>query len=123
MKILLSWLNEYADFGADVDALAAAMTSLGLVVDDVEHVGATIDGVVTARVLRMESHPDAARVHRVYVDTGHWTVRSRFGVRNGNGHACAEIVAFHPGKSSQKSWRRASDWRSAMAVSVKRSQP
>ena len=70
MKILLSWLNEYADFGTDVDALAAAMTSLGLVVEDVDHIGATVDGVVTARVLRTESHPDAARVHRVYVDTG-----------------------------------------------------
>ena len=70
MKILLSWLNNYAEFGDDVDALAAAMTSLGLVVDDVEHIGATVDGVVTARVVRTEAHPDAARVHRVYVDTG-----------------------------------------------------
>jgi phenylalanyl-tRNA synthetase beta chain len=70
VKILLSWLNEYADFGTDVDALAAALTSLGLAVDDVEHVGATIDGVITARVVRTESHPDAARVHRVYVDAG-----------------------------------------------------
>ena len=36
------------------------------------------------------------------------TVRSRLGVRYGNGQACAAIVAFQPGKSSQKSWRRAS---------------
>ena len=61
MKILLSWLNDYAEFGDDVDALAAAMTSLGLAVDDVEHVGATVAGVVTARVVRTEAHPDAAR--------------------------------------------------------------
>ena len=46
------------------------MTSLGLAVDDVEHVGATVDGVVTARVVRTERHPDAAKVHRVYVDAG-----------------------------------------------------
>jgi len=70
MKILLSWLNNYAEFGDDVDALAAAMTSLGLAVDDVERVGATVDGVVTARVIRTQAHPDAARVHRVYLDTG-----------------------------------------------------
>ena len=70
MKILLSWLNDYAEFGDDVDGLATAMTSLGLVVDDVEHVGATVDGVVTARVVRTEPHPDAAKVHRVYVDAG-----------------------------------------------------
>ncbi|MGH9133203.1 MAG: phenylalanine--tRNA ligase subunit beta [Ilumatobacteraceae bacterium] len=70
MKILLSWLGEYADFGDDHAALAAALTSIGLAVDAVEHVGATVDGVVTARVVRTETHPDAARVHRVYVDTG-----------------------------------------------------
>jgi phenylalanyl-tRNA synthetase beta chain len=70
MKILLSWLNEYADFGEDVDALAPALTSLGLAVEDVDHIGATVEGVITARVVRTEAHPDAARVHRVYLDTG-----------------------------------------------------
>ena len=30
----------------------------------------TIDGVVTARVVRLEQHPDAAKVQRVYVDVG-----------------------------------------------------
>ncbi|HWM22348.1 MAG TPA: phenylalanine--tRNA ligase subunit beta [Ilumatobacteraceae bacterium] len=75
MKILLSWLNNYAEFGDDVDALATAMTSLGMAVDDVQHVGATVAGVVTARVVRTESHPDAAKVHRVYVDTGDGTER------------------------------------------------
>ena len=32
--------------------------------------GATVDGVITARVVRTERHPDAAKVHRVYVDAG-----------------------------------------------------
>jgi phenylalanyl-tRNA synthetase beta chain len=70
MKILLSWLNEYGDFGDDVARLSDALTSLGLAVEGVEHVGATVPGVVTARVVRTESHPDAAKVHRVYVDAG-----------------------------------------------------
>ena len=70
MKILLSWLNDYADFGDDAEALAASLTSLGLAVEEIVHVGATVPGVVTARVVRTERHPDAAKVHRVYVDTG-----------------------------------------------------
>ena len=75
MKILLSWLNEYGDFGDpaddDVDALADTMTSTRPARSTtIDHVGATVAGVVTARVLRTERHPDAAKVHRVYVDAG-----------------------------------------------------
>lgn len=75
MKILLSWLNDYGDFGdptdpEDVAAVSAALTSLGLEVESIEPVGDTVDGVVTARILRLQSHPDAAKVQRVYVDAG-----------------------------------------------------
>jgi phenylalanyl-tRNA synthetase beta chain len=70
MKILHSWLNDFADFGTDVDAIAASLTKLGLAVESVEQVGLPVKGVVVAKVLRTESHPDAAKVHRVYVDAG-----------------------------------------------------
>lgn len=75
MKVLLSWLNEYGDFAAPDDAaaverLAAVMTGLGLAVEDVVTVGDTVPGVVSARVVRLEQHPDAAKVQRVYVDAG-----------------------------------------------------
>lgn len=75
MKILLSWLNDYGDFGdpADADAVervADALTGLGLEVESTEQVGDTVEGVVTARILRLEAHPDAAKVQRVYVDAG-----------------------------------------------------
>ena len=42
---------------------------LGLPVEEVVRTGG-VDGVVTARVLRTERHPDAAKVQRVWVDTG-----------------------------------------------------
>ena len=70
MKILRSWLNEFANFGNDVDAIAASLTKLGLAVESVEQVGLPVKGVVVAKVLRTERHPDAAKVHRVYVDAG-----------------------------------------------------
>jgi phenylalanyl-tRNA synthetase beta chain len=70
MKILLSWLREYVAASDDADAIAAALTSLGLAVEAIDHLGASVPGVVTAKVLRTERHPDAAKVHRVYVDAG-----------------------------------------------------
>jgi phenylalanyl-tRNA synthetase beta chain len=75
MKILLSWLNDYGDFGDPTDAVAVqrvadALTSLGLEVESVDVIGETVDGVVAARINRLESHPDAAKVQRVYVDAG-----------------------------------------------------
>lgn len=75
MKIVHSWLNDLVPVGsADdqqrVDEVADAITHLGLHVEDVARVGSTVAGVVTARVVRTERHPDAAKVHRVYVDTG-----------------------------------------------------
>jgi phenylalanyl-tRNA synthetase beta chain len=75
MKVLLSWLNEFgpfADVASDdeVAAVAADLTSLGLAVESVDRVGAAVDGVITARVVRVETHPDAAKVRRVWVDAG-----------------------------------------------------
>ena len=75
MKIVLSWLNDLAPVGDDVDALTADLTQLGMQVEDVLHVGSTVPGVVTARVLRTERHPDAAKVHRVFVTTDDGTER------------------------------------------------
>ncbi len=75
MKLLLSWLNEYGDFAdpadpAAVERVAETMTALGMEIDGVDVVGETVPGVITARVLRLEQHPDAAKIQRVYVDAG-----------------------------------------------------
>ena len=75
MKILLSWLNEYGDFADPTDSAAVArvadaITALGLEVESVEAIGETVEGVVTAKINRLESHPDAAKVQRVHVTTG-----------------------------------------------------
>jgi phenylalanyl-tRNA synthetase beta chain len=70
MKIVHSWLNDLVAVGDDVPAIADAITHLGLAVENVERVGSTVPGVITARVLRTERHVDAAKVHRVFVDAG-----------------------------------------------------
>lgn len=77
MKLLQSWLVEYLDLPeaglfetSASDQIAEHLTSLGLAVEEMIIVGHSVDGVITAKVLRTESHPDAAKVHRVYVDAG-----------------------------------------------------
>lgn len=70
MKVLLSILRELADIPADADEVALALNNLGLAVDGMEHVGVPIDGVVTAKIVRTEKHPDADKVTRCFVDAG-----------------------------------------------------
>ena len=69
MNISLNWLREYVPLPDDVDLIAETLIGLGLEVSDTVHVGG-VPGVVTARVVRMERHPDAAKVIRVWVDQG-----------------------------------------------------
>ena len=70
MKILFSILREMADLPNDPDAVALALNSLGLAVEEMDVVGVPVPGVVTARIMRMEKHPDAAKVTRCFVDAG-----------------------------------------------------
>ena len=70
MKIIHSWLSDLVPVGDDVAAVAEVITHLGLAVEDVYTTGSTVPGVITAKVLRTERHPDAAKVHRVFVDAG-----------------------------------------------------
>jgi phenylalanyl-tRNA synthetase beta chain len=70
VKIVDSWLRDLVSLDAPTDSIADTLTHLGLAVDDVRVVGRSVPGVVTARVLRTERHPDAAKVHRVFVDAG-----------------------------------------------------
>jgi phenylalanyl-tRNA synthetase beta chain len=69
MRVSLNWLREYTPLPDDLDVLVDVCASLGLPVEDVMRTGG-VKGVVTARVARKERHPDAAKVIRVWVDTG-----------------------------------------------------
>ena len=71
MRIVRSWLAEYCDLKRLSDEkLGDLMTSLGMQVESMEIVGTPVAGVVVAKVLRTQRHPDAAKVHRVWVDAG-----------------------------------------------------
>jgi phenylalanyl-tRNA synthetase beta chain len=69
MKLSLNWLRDYVPLPDDTDVLAATLNGLGIEVSDVASVGG-VPGVVTARVVRAERHPDAAKVIRVWIEQG-----------------------------------------------------
>ena len=74
MKVLLSWLREFApDIDGDPAALSDVLSALGLTVEEMTVTGSVPDGVVLGRVLDLRSHPDADRIQVVEVDDGSGT--------------------------------------------------
>ena len=70
MRVPLSWLNDFAPFGTDAQATAAALTRLGMQVEEIIRVNDPVAGVIVAKVLQMAKHPNADRVGLVFVDVG-----------------------------------------------------
>jgi phenylalanyl-tRNA synthetase beta chain len=70
MKVLLSWLREFAPFEGDPAALGDVMSDLGMAVESIEHLGQGLDGVIVARVMALRPHPNADKIQLVDVDTG-----------------------------------------------------
>lgn len=70
MKVLLSWLREFAPIEGDPDAIGDQLSDLGLAVEEQFTVGSGLGGVVVARVLDVRAHPDADKIRLVDVDAG-----------------------------------------------------
>jgi len=69
MRISYKWLSEYLEL-PPVDELARRLTAVGLEVEAIERVGAGLSGVVAARILASERHPDAEKLSVTRVDIG-----------------------------------------------------
>ncbi len=70
MKVPLSWLREFVPVDLPVDELVDVMGGNGLEVDGVTYPGQGTDGVITAKVVSWEAHPDADKLRVVQVDHG-----------------------------------------------------
>ncbi len=73
MKISYNWLKDYLKCGLTPQEIADAMTSIGIEVDSVEEqeeIPGGLAGVVVARVLTCEMHPDSDHLHITTVDDG-----------------------------------------------------
>ena len=69
MRISLQWLSEFVDLPAP-EELARRLTAVGLEVEAVERAGSGLEGVVVARILSSEKHPDAEKLSVTTVDRG-----------------------------------------------------
>ncbi len=73
MNISYNWLKQYIDFDLSPEALAEALTSIGLEtggVDEVESVRGGLRGIVIGKVLTCVDHPDSDHLHITTVDLG-----------------------------------------------------
>ena len=70
MRVPLSWLTQFVDVSMELDELVEFIGRSGLEVDGVHSPGAGTRGVVTARVLHREPHPDADKLQVVRVTHG-----------------------------------------------------
>ncbi len=70
MKVLLSWLRDFAPFEGDPIALGEEMSDLGMAVEELERLGEGLEGVVVARVLETRPVEGANKIHLVTVDAG-----------------------------------------------------
>lgn len=69
MQVSLEWLSEFVDLPA-LEDLCHALTMAGIEVEEVHDPAAMVEGVVVARVVAIEKHPDADRLNVCRVDDG-----------------------------------------------------
>ncbi|HET8790538.1 MAG TPA: phenylalanine--tRNA ligase subunit beta, partial [Modicisalibacter sp.] len=70
MKFSEQWLREWVSPALSSEALAEQITMAGLEVDGLESVAAAFTGVVIAKVIAKEQHPDADKLNVCRVDDG-----------------------------------------------------
>ena len=73
MKLSYNWLKDYLKCDLDPQQIADAMTGIGIEVDGVEEteeIPGGLAGVVVAKVLECEPHPDSDHLHVTKVDAG-----------------------------------------------------
>ena len=70
MKFSENWLRQHVKTTASRDALAATLTAIGLEVEEMTVLGEALDGVVVARIVSAEKHPEADKLQVCQVDAG-----------------------------------------------------
>src|SRR3546814_13094124 len=74
MKFSENWLRQHVTTDATRDELAATLTAIGLEVEELMPLGEELDGVVVARIVSAEKHPEADSLQVCKVDAGNGTM-------------------------------------------------
>ena len=70
MKFNERWVREWVDPPIDTEALAARLTAIGLEVESVESVAASMKNIGVAEIVGVTPHPEADRLSLCEVDDG-----------------------------------------------------
>jgi phenylalanyl-tRNA synthetase beta chain len=92
MKFSENWLRQHVPTAATREQLAATLTAIGLEVEEVTALGAALDGVVVARIVSAEKHPEADRLQVCQVDTGAGMVQIVCGAPNARAGLVAPLA-------------------------------
>ncbi|WP_109124860.1 phenylalanine--tRNA ligase subunit beta [Dyella sp. C11] len=92
MKFSENWLRHHVPTKASRDELSATLTAIGLEVEEVTALGDSLDGVIVARIISAQKHPEADRLQVCEVDTGNGTVQIVCGAPNARAGLVAPLA-------------------------------
>jgi phenylalanyl-tRNA synthetase beta chain len=82
VKLPISWLREWVSVEASPEAVAEALTTRGFYVEGIEQHGRRYPGIVVAKVLEANKHPNADKLKLCRVDSGQGEVSIVCGAPN-----------------------------------------
>ena len=83
MQVSLKWLNELVDLsGIEVSQIAHELTMSGLEVEEIEEVKPKFTNIITAKIEKIDNHPNSDRLHLVTVNIGSGTKTVVCGAQN-----------------------------------------
>ena len=82
MKVLTSWLREFANPKISDDELAETLTMTGLEVDGINTIAPKFNGVVVGEIVSCEKHPDADKLNLTQVNIGSEVLQIICGAKN-----------------------------------------
>lgn len=71
MQVSLNWLKEFVDLdGIDEKQIAHELTMSGLEVEEIEYLKPKFTNIITAKIEKIDQHPNADKLHLVTVNIG-----------------------------------------------------
>lgn len=82
MKVPYKWLKEFLPTSKSLQDIDSILTLAGLEVDAINGISPTFTGVITARVISAQKHPESDRLQIAKVDTGKEILQIVCGAKN-----------------------------------------